>query len=139
MVSRPSNTQSSIRLPFILFFAAFDETHSHGHSGEKKISFETFNFFYYIPHLLIWFSVFIHDSIELQTNQHFPFIPESISLPYHLMKTPLVLRSNLNGGYKISTTAQSKSYFCYHSPILVILLSQTQHLKFLPKYATQQI
>ena len=30
----------------------------------------TFNQFYYIPHLPFWFSIFIHDCIECQTNKN---------------------------------------------------------------------
>ena len=33
----------------------------------------------YIPHLPLWFSVFIHDCTECQTNNHFPTKPNNIS------------------------------------------------------------
>ena len=57
--TQPSINQTRICLPFKLFYAAFSKTQSRGHSGEK-LSIKTFNQFYFIPHLPLWFSIFIH-------------------------------------------------------------------------------
>ena len=55
-------------------YAAFDKTHSHHKSGEK-LSIKTSNKINYIPHLPLWFSIFIHDSIQCQTiKQTFPYL-----------------------------------------------------------------
>ena len=87
--TQPSIYETRICLPFKLFYAAFNKTHSHGHSGEK-LSIKTFNQFYYFPHLPLWFSISIHDCIECQTNKLFPLKPKIILLLYHFIKTPLI-------------------------------------------------
>ena len=85
----PTINETRICLPFRLFFSAFHKTHSHGHSGEK-LSIKTFNQFYYIPHLPLWFSIFIHDCIDCQQNKHFQTKP-NISPHLLFMKTPHTL------------------------------------------------
>ena len=64
------------------------KTHSHGLSGEKLL-IKTYNQFYYIPHLPLWFSIFIHDCLECQINKHFP-LKHNISPPLPFMKVLLI-------------------------------------------------
>ena len=64
-----SNQRDKICLPFKLFHAAFYKLHAHGHSG-IKIPIKAFNQFYFIPYLDKWMSIFIHDCIECQQNEH---------------------------------------------------------------------
>ena len=98
-------------MPFKLFYAAFSKTHSHGHSGEK-LSIKTFNQFYFIPHLPLWFSIFIHDCIECQTNKHFPIKPQNISppLPFYENATHFNYRISMDTKGPISPSSQNNSY-----------------------------
>ena len=109
--TQPSINQTRICLPFKLFYAAFSKTHSHGHSGEK-LSIKTFNQFYFIPHLPLWFSIFIHDCIECQTNKHFPIKPQNISppLPFYENATHFNYRISMDTKGPISPSSQNNSY-----------------------------
>ena len=109
--TQPSINQTRICLPFKLFYAAFTKTHSHGHSGEK-LSIKTFNQFYFIPHLPLWFSIFIHDCIDCQTNKHFPIKPQNISppLPFYENATHFNYRISMDTKGPISPSSQNNSY-----------------------------
>ena len=109
--TQPSINQTRICLPFKLFYAAFSKTHSHGHSGEK-LSIKTFNQFYFIPHLPLWFSIFIHDCIECQTNKHFPIKPQNISPPltFYENATHFNYRISMDTKGPISPSSQNNSY-----------------------------
>ena len=56
--------------PFRLFKTAFNKLHAHCHTG-TKITYNTFSQYYYIPLLVKWLSIFIHDCLECQRNKHF--------------------------------------------------------------------
>ena len=109
--TQPSINQTRICLPFKLFYAAFSKTHSHGHSG-GKLSIKTFNQFSFIPHLPLWFSIFIHDCIECQTNKHFPIKPQNISPPLHFFEnaTHFNYRISMDTKGPISPSSQNNSY-----------------------------
>ena len=109
--TQPSINQTRICLPLKLFYAAFSKTHSHGHSGEK-LSIKTFNQFYFFPHLPLWFSIFIHDCIDCQTNKHFPIKPQNISppLPYIENATHFNYRISMDTKGPISPSSQNNSY-----------------------------
>ena len=109
--TQPSINQTRICLPFKLFYAAFSKTHSHGHSGEK-LSIKTFNQFYFIPHLPLWFSIFIHDCIDCQTNKHFPIKPQNISppLPFYESATHFNYRISMDTKGPISPSSQKNPY-----------------------------
>ena len=78
--NQPFINQTCICLSLSLAYAAFDKFHSHGHSWEK-LSNRTFNQYYYIPHLPLWFSILIQDCIDCQTDKHFLIKPNKISPP----------------------------------------------------------
>ena len=126
--TQPSINQTRICLPFKLFYAAFSKTHSHGHSGEK-LSIKTFNQFYFIPHLPLWFSIFIHDCIECQTNKHFPIKPQNNSppLPFYENATHFNYRISMDTKGPISPSSQNNSYI-FVIIDAVILLLQIQFL-----------
>ena len=63
------NGKDKISLPFKLFYAAFNNFHAHGHSG-NKISIKAFDQLYFLPYLNKWMSIFIHDCIKCQQNKH---------------------------------------------------------------------
>ena len=109
--TQPSINQTRICLPFKLFYAAFSKTHSHGHSGEK-LSIKTFNQFYFIPHIPLWFSIFIYDCIECQTNKHFPFKPQNNSppLPFYESATHFNYRISMDTKGPISPSSQNNFY-----------------------------
>ena len=109
--TQPSIDQTRICLPFKLFFAAFNKTHSHGHSGEK-LSIRTFNQFYYILHLPLWFSIFFHDCIECQINKHFPIKAQNISplLPFYENATHFNYRISVDTKGTISPSFHNNSY-----------------------------
>ena len=109
--TQPSINQTRICLPFKLFYAAFNKTHSHGHSGEK-LSIKTFNQFYFIPHLPLWFSIFTHDCIDCQTNKHFLIKPQNISppLPFYENATHFNYRISMDTKGPISPSSQNNSY-----------------------------
>ena len=109
--TQPSINQTRICLPFKLFYAAFSKTHSHGHSGEN-FSIKTFNQFYFIPNLPLWFSIFIHDCIECQTKKHFPIKPHNISppLPFYESATHFNYRISMGTKGPISPSSQINSY-----------------------------
>ena len=88
-----------------------NQTHSHGHSGEK-LSSETLNQFYFIPHLPLWFSIFIHDCIECQTNKPFPINSQNISppLPIYENATHFNYRISMDTKGPISLSSQNNSY-----------------------------
>ena len=92
--TQPSINLTRICLPFRLFYAAFDKTHSHGRSG-GKLYIKTFNQFYYIPHIPSRFSIFIHDNIECQTNKQTNTsvlnLIKFLLLLYHSMKMQPIL------------------------------------------------
>ena len=118
--TQPSINQTRIRLPFKLFYAAFSKTHSHGHSGEK-LSIKTFNQFYFIPHLPLWFSIFIHDCIDCQTNKHFPIKPQNVSppLPFYEIATHFNYRISMDtNGLKVLFPRLLKT-----TPIFLLLLT----------------
>ena len=108
--SQPIINKTRICLLFILFYVAFMKTHSHGHSGEK-LSIETFNQFYYKPHLPLWFPIFIHDCLECQTNKHFP-LKHNIAphLPFYENATHFNCRIPMDTKGPISTTSNGNSY-----------------------------
>ena len=64
---------------------------THVVNPKKNFFQKIFNRFYYIPHLPLWFSIFIHECIEGQTNKHFPIKPNNISLPLAFLKMQLTL------------------------------------------------
>ena len=109
--TQPSINHTRICLPFTLFNAAFDKTHSHGHPGEK-CSIKTFNQFYQIPHLPLWFSTFIHDCLERQTNEHFQSKHNNISphLPFYENVTHFNYRISMNTKGPISPSSDNNSY-----------------------------
>ena len=109
--TQPSINQTRICLPFKLFYAAFSKTHSHGHSAEK-LSIKTFTQFYFIPHLPLWFSIFIHDCIDCQTNKHFPIKPQNISppLPFYESATHFNYRISMDTKGPISPSSQNNCY-----------------------------
>ena len=118
--TQPSINQTRICLPFKLFYAAFSKTHSHGHSGEK-LSIKTFNQFYFIPHLPLWFSIFIHDCIDCQTNKHFPIKPQNVSppLPFYEIATHFNYRISMDtNGLKVLFPRLLKT-----TPIFLLLLT----------------
>ena len=111
ITTQPSINPTRICLPFKLFNAAFDKPHSHGHSGEK-LSCKPFTQYYYIPHLALWFSIFIHDCIECQTNKHFPIKPQNISppLPFYENGTHFNYRISMDTKSPISPSSHNNSY-----------------------------
>ena len=68
--SSPYIIQDTVRicLPFRMFRTVFNKLHEHSHTG-IKIDSNTFS--QYIPYLDKWFSIFIHNCIECQSNKHF--------------------------------------------------------------------
>ena len=104
-------TKTRICLPFKLFHVAFNKVHSDGHSG-GKLPIKTFIHFYYTPHLPLWFSIFIHDCIECQTNKHFP-LKHNIAplLPFYGIATHFNYRFSMDTKGPISPTSNSNSYF----------------------------
>ena len=68
----PDFVRATIRicLPFQLFKTVFIKLHEHSHTG-IKITYNTFAQYYYIPFVEKWLSIFIHDCIECQRNEHF--------------------------------------------------------------------
>ena len=113
-------------MPFKLFYAAFGKTLSHGHSGEK-LSIKTFFQFNFIPHLPLWFSIFIHDCIECQTNKHFLIKPQNISPPlrFYESATQFNYRISMDTKGPISPSSQNNSIFLsplMHSVTLLLLI-----------------
>ena len=106
----PTINETRICLPFRLFFSAFHKTHSHGHSGEK-LSIKTFNQFYYIPHLPLWFSIFIHDCIDCQQNKHFQTKPNiSPHLPFYENATHFNYRISMETKGPISPPSDNNTF-----------------------------
>ena len=131
--TQPSINQTRICLPFKLFYAAFSKTHSHGHSGEK-LSIKTFNQFYFIPHLPLWFSIFIHDCIDCQTKSIFQLNPKIFLLPFPFMKTLLTLITGFLWTLKVLFPHLLKAtpIFLLLLTHLVISLLLTQLLTLIP-------
>ena len=72
---------------------------------------------HFIPHLPLWFSIFIHDCIDCQTNKHFPIKPQNISppLPFYESATHSNYRISMDTKGPISPSSQNNSYiFCYY-------------------------
>ena len=110
---QPAINQTRIWLRLKLFYAAFDQTHSHGHSGDK-LSVETFNQFYYNPHLQLCFFIFIHDCIGCQTINI--FLINLKCVPHYLfMKKQLTLTTE--------SLWTLKDQFLLHSKEILIFLS----------------
>ena len=53
-----------------MFRTVLNKLHENSHTG-IKITYNTFSQFYYNPYLEKWLSIFIHDCIECQRNEHF--------------------------------------------------------------------
>ena len=109
--SQSSISKMRICSPFKLFNDAFDKTHSHGHSGEQ-LSIETFNQFCYNPHKPLWFSIFIQDCIECQTNKQFPIKPNNISRPLPCSKNANRFKYRISSDTKpaLSLSSHGNSY-----------------------------
>ena len=103
-------TSNRICLPFKLFPSAFLKTHSHGHAGEK-LSLKLFNQYYYIPHLPLWFSIFIHDCLHCQTNKHISSKPNvAPSLPFYENATHFNYRISMDTKGPINPTSNGNQY-----------------------------
>ena len=88
--TQPSINQTRKCLPFKLFYAAFNKTHSHGHSGEK-LSIKTLT-------NSITFLIFLYGSqfsfmtvMNVKQIKIFLLNPKAFLLLYHFMKKPLFL------------------------------------------------
>ena len=70
--STPNFVHATIRicLSFRLFKTVFNKLHEQSHT-DIQITYNTFSQYYYIPFLEKWFSIFLHDCIECQRNEHF--------------------------------------------------------------------
>ena len=112
IITKPSNIQTRICLPLKLFYDAFDETHSHGHSGEKLSNkfFSHFTISYICPRGFL--SSFM---IALKARQkNFPIKPNNISphLPCFENNTQFIYRITMDTKGQIFSFHKQLLHFC---------------------------
>ena len=104
--TQPSINQTALTKPI---------HHSRGHCVEK-LFFKISNHLFYIPHLPFWFSIFIHDCIECQTNKQFPFKTKQVSppLPFNENATHFIYRISRDKKGPLALLDKITPIFCNH-------------------------